>query len=76
MAIVQGVFFVNMQLLSAKTQLYLRNLPTHTIKSLLQKLNYVKQFQYSSIKHKFNIIHILCENSRAIPCVLCKLQLI
>ena len=35
-----------------------------TVNKLLQKLNYVKQFQYSVVKQKFNIIHIICENFR------------
>ena len=54
--------------------IYLRALPTHTLNTLLQKLNYVKQ--YSVVKQKFNIIHIICENFRTIPWVLCKIQLI
>ena len=52
------------------------NLPTHTVNNSLQKLNYIKHFQYSFVKHKFNIIHIICENFRTIPWVLCKIQLI
>ena len=55
--------------------LYLRNLPTHTVNSLLQKLNYVKRIQYYTVKQKFNIIHIMCENFRTIPLVLCKIQI-
>ena len=42
--------------------IYLRNLLTHTVNNLLPKLNYVKQFQYSVVKQKFNIIHTICEN--------------
>ena len=56
--------------------IYLRNLPTHTASTLLQKLNYVKQFQYSVVKQKFNVIHIICEKFRTIPLVFCKIQLI
>ena len=48
----------------------------HTVNNFLQKLNYGKQFQYSVIKHKFNIIYIMCEHFRTIPRVLCKIQLI
>ena len=58
------------------TYLYLRNLLTHTVNNSLQKLNYVKHFQYSVVKQKFNIIHTICENFRTIPWVLCKIQLI
>ena len=58
------------------TYVFLRNLPTHTVNNLLQKLNYVTQFQYSVIKHKFNIINIMCENFRTMSCVLCNIQLI
>ena len=47
--------------------LYLRNLPTHTVYNLLQKLYYVNVFQYFVVKQKFNIIHIMCENFRTIP---------
>ena len=50
------------QLLNLLCIVYLRNLPTHTVNNLLQKLNYVKRIQYSVVKQKFNIIHIICEN--------------
>ena len=43
------------------TCIYLRNLLTHTVNSLLQKHNYIKQFYYSVFKHKCSIIHIMCE---------------
>ena len=36
----------------------------HTVNNLLQTLNYVKRIRYSVVKHKFNIIHIMCENFR------------
>ena len=56
--------------------IYLRNLLTHTENNLLQTLNNFKSIQYFVIKQKFNIIHIMCENFKTIPKVLCKLQLI
>ena len=46
---------------------YLRNLPTHTVNNLLQKLNYVKGIQFFVVAQKFNITHIMCENFRTIP---------
>ena len=52
----------------------LRNLPTHTVNNLLQKLNVVKRIQLSVVKQKFNIIVIICEDFSTIPCVLCKIQ--
>ena len=55
---------------------YLGNLLTHTLNNLLQKLNYVKQFQYSVGKQNINSIHIICENFRIMPWILCKIQLI
>ena len=39
----------------------------HTVNNLLQTLNYVKRTQYSVVKQKFNIIHIMCENFRTKP---------
>ena len=54
--------------------LYLRNLPTHTVNNLQQKLNYVKLIKISVIKQNFNIIHIMCENFRTISLVLCNIQ--
>ena len=56
--------------------IYLRNLLTHTVNNLLQMLNNVKSIQFFVEKQKFNIIHIVCENFKQIPWVLCKLQLI
>ena len=56
--------------------LYLRNLLTHTVNNLLQTLNNVKSIQFFVVKQKFNIIHIMCENFKTIPWVLCKIQLI
>ena len=56
--------------------IYLRNLLTHTVNNLLQTLNNVKSIQFFVVKKKFNIIHIMCENFKTIPWVLCKLQLI
>ena len=47
--------------------LYLRNLLTHTVNNLLQTHNDVKSIQFSVVKQKFNIIHIICENFKAIP---------
>ena len=55
--------------------LYLRNLLTHTVNNSLQKLNYVKHFQYFVVKLKFNIIYIICENFRTIPWVYAKYSL-
>ena len=42
---------------------------------MIKKLNCVKQFQYSAVMQKFNIIHIICENFRTIPLILCKYSL-
>ena len=47
--------------------IYLRNLPTHTVNFLLQKLNDVTNIHYFAVKQIFNIIHIMCENFRTIP---------
>ena len=58
------------------TTLYLRNLLTHTVNNILQTLNKVKIIQCFVVKQKLNIIHIMCENFKTIPWVLCKLQLI
>ena len=52
----------------------LRNLPTYTVNTLLLSLTYVISIQYSVVKQNFNIIHIMCENFRAIPLVLCEIQ--
>ena len=49
------------------SQLYLRNLLTHTVNNLLQTLNDVKSIQISVVKQKFNIIHIMCKKFRTIP---------
>ena len=56
--------------------IYLRNLLTHTVTSLQQKLNCVDHIQYYVVKQNFNIIHIMCEIFRTIHWVLCKVQLI
>ena len=56
--------------------LYLRNLLTHTVNILLQKLNYVNLIQYSAVKQIFNIIYSICENFRTIPWIVCKIQLL
>ena len=53
--------------------IYLRNLLTHTVNNLQQTLNYVKLIQISVINQNFNIIHIMCENFRTIPLVLCNI---
>ena len=55
--------------------IYLRNLLTHTVNNLLQKLNNVKSIQFFVVKRIFNIIHIICEIFTTIPWVLCKIQL-
>ena len=55
--------------------LYLRNLLTHTINNLLQKLNNVRSSQYFVVIQIFNIIRIMCEIFTTIPWVLCKIQL-
>ena len=52
----------------------LRNLPTHTVNNLQQKLNYIKLIQISVVKQIFNIIHTMSENFRTIPSVLCNIQ--
>ena len=39
--------------------IYLRNLPTHTVYNLLPKLESVIFAQYSVVKQRFNIIHIM-----------------
>ena len=36
--------------------IYLGNLPTHTVNNLLQTLNYVKSIQFFVVKQQFNII--------------------
>ena len=59
---------------TAMNCLYLRNLLTHTVNNLLQTLNNVKSIQFLVVKQKFNIIHIICENFKTIPWVLCKIQ--
>ena len=56
--------------------IYLRNHLTHTVNNLLQTLNNVKSIQFFVVKHKFNVIHIVCENFKQIPWILFKLQLI
>ena len=72
-----GVFLRQLLVLYTSVfNLYLRNLLTHTVNNLLQTLNNVKSIQYFVVKQKFNIVHIMCENFKAIPWVLCKLQLI
>ena len=66
---------------NAKTKVYaledslgLRNLLTHTVNNLLQTLNNVKSIDFFVVKQKFNIIHIMCENFKTMPWVLCKIQ--
>ena len=54
---------INSPGITTNQQLYLRNLLTHTVNYLLQKLNYVIFVKYSFVKQKFNIIHIMCEIS-------------
>ena len=56
-------------------RLYLKNLLTHTVNNLLQKLNNVKSIQFFVVKQIFNIIHIMCEIFTTIHWVLCKIQL-
>ena len=56
--------------------LYSRNLLTHTVNNILQTLKNVKRIQFSVVKQKFNIIHIMYENFKTIPWVLSKIQLI
>ena len=46
------------------------------VNNLLQKLKYVKRVQCFLAKHKFNIIHNMCDNFTTISWVLCKIQLI
>ena len=41
----------------------LRNLPTHTVNNLLQRLSNVKSIQYFVVKQILTIIHIMCEVS-------------
>ena len=67
---------INSPGITTNKQLYLRNLITHTVNYLLQKLNGVIFVKYSVVKQKFNIIHIMCENIRTIPWVLRKIQFI
>ena len=43
--------------------IYLRNLKTHIVNNLQQKLNCVKLIQISEVKQNFNIIHIMCDIS-------------
>ena len=59
-----------------KIYIYLRNLLMHTVNNLLQTLNNVKSIQFVVVKQTFNIIHIMCENFKQKPSVLCKIQLI
>ena len=54
--------------------IYLKNLLTHTVNNSQQKLNYAKLIQISVVKQNFNIIHIICENFRTIPLVLCNIK--
>ena len=49
---------------------------THTVNNLLQKLYYVEHIQNSAGNQIFNSIHIMCENFRRIPWILCKIQLL
>ena len=57
-------------------RIYLRNLLTHTVNNLLQMLDNLKNIQFFVVKQNLNIIHIMCENFKTLPWVLCKLQLI
>ena len=66
----------NISIWEVFSSIYLRNLLTHTVNNLLQTLNNVKSIQFFVVKQKFNIIHIMCENFKTIPWVLCKIQLI
>ena len=50
-------------MLSRVVILYLRNLPTHTVNNILQKLNYVIRNHHSVVKQKFSNIDIMCEIS-------------
>ena len=63
-------------MLSRVVILYLKNLLTHTVNSILQKLNYVLRNHYSVVKQKFSNIDITSEIFRTIPWVLCNIQLI
>ena len=56
--------------------IYLRNLLTHTVNNLQQKLNCVDHIQYFVVKQNFNIIHIMCEIFGTIFWVLSKYSLI
>ena len=56
--------------------IYLKNLLTHAVINLLQTPYNIKSIQCFVAKQIFNIIHIMCENFKAIPLVLCKLQLL
>ena len=56
--------------------IYLRNLLTHTVNYLLQTLNNVKSILFFIVEQKFIIIHIMCENLKTIPLLLCNIQLI
>ena len=53
--------------------IYLRNLLTHTVNNLQQKLNYIKLIQITGVKQKFNSTHIMRENFRTMPLVLCNI---
>ena len=65
-----------LDVLSRVVILYLRNLLTHTVNNILQKLNYVLRNHHSVVKQKFSNIDIMCEIFRTIPWVLCNIQLI
>ena len=60
-----------MILINMHTNIYLRNLLTHTVNNLQQNIIYAKLIQISAVKQKINIIHIMCENFRTIPLVGC-----
>ena len=54
--------------------LNLRNLSKHTVNNLLQTLHNVKMIVCFVVKQPINIIHIMCENFKTIPWVLCKIR--
>ena len=63
-------------MLSRVVILYLRNLLTHTVNNILQKLYYVLRNHHSVAEQKISNIDIMCEIFRKIPWVLCNIQLI
>ena len=61
-------------MLSRVVIIYLRNLLTHTVNNILQKLNYAIRYHHSVVKQKFSNIDIMCEIFRTIPWVLCNIH--